>query len=51
MATPHVAGIGALWLQANSDMGGGTLGWLLLQNAKRLSEPARDIGAGMVQAP
>jgi subtilisin len=51
MATPHVAGIAALWLQANSDMAGGTLGWLLLQNAQRLAEPARDVGAGMVQAP
>jgi subtilisin len=51
MATPHVAGIAALWLQANTDMGGGTLGWLLLQNAKRLTERVRDVGAGLVEAP
>lgn len=51
MATPHVAGIAALMLEANPAMGGGPLGWLLLQSARRLDLPARDIGAGLVQAP
>ncbi len=51
MATPHVAGIAALLLEANPAMRGGPLGWLLLQSARRLDLPARDIGAGLVQAP
>lgn len=51
MATPHVAGIAALWAEANSDMRGPALGWLLLQSAKRLDLPTRDVGAGLVQAP
>ena len=51
MATPHVAGIAALYAEANSDVLGGALGWLLLQNAMRLSLPVNDIGAGLVQAP
>lgn len=51
MATPHVAGIAALLLEANPAMRGGPLGWLLLQSARRLAQPARDIGAGLVQAP
>lgn len=51
MATPHVAGIAALHAEANPDMRGGTLGWLLLQSARRIDLPARDIGAGLVQAP
>ncbi len=51
MATPHVAGIAALYAEANSDVRGGALGWLLLQSALRLSLPVNDIGAGLVQAP
>jgi hypothetical protein len=51
MATPHVAGIAALHAEANSDVQGGALGWLLLQSAQRLSLPVNDIGAGLVQAP
>ncbi len=51
MATPHVAGIAALYGEANSDVQGGALGWLLLQSAMRLSLPVNDIGAGLVQAP
>jgi subtilisin family serine protease len=51
MATPHVAGIAALWLQANPAMGGGVLGWLLLQNAQHLPLLASDVGAGLVRAP
>lgn len=51
MATPHVAGIAALLIEANSAMVGGSLGWLLLQSSRRLDLPARDVGAGLVQAP
>ena len=51
MATPHVAGIAALLKEANSAMVGGALGWLLLQSSRRLDLPARDVGAGLVQAP
>jgi subtilisin len=51
MATPHVAGIAALHAEANSDVQGGALGWLLLQSALRLSLPVNDVGAGLVQAP
>jgi subtilisin family serine protease len=51
MATPHVAGIAALYAEANPDVRGGALGWLLLQSARRLDQSTRDIGAGLVQAP
>lgn len=51
MATPHVAGIAALFAEANPDIRGGALGWLLLQSARRLILPTRDVGAGLVQAP
>jgi subtilisin family serine protease len=51
MATPHVAGIAALLREANPDMQGGALGWLILQSSRRLDLLARDIGAGLVQAP
>ncbi|MSQ46904.1 MAG: hypothetical protein EXR78_00725 [Deltaproteobacteria bacterium] len=52
MATPHVAGIAAMWLEAR---GTGTtaqsLWQLLTGNAIRLTLPSRDAGAGLVQAP
>ena len=51
MATPHVAGIAALHAEANPDMRGATLGWLLLQSALRLPLITRDVGSGLVQAP
>ncbi len=51
MATPHVAGIAALLAEANSQVRGGPLGWLLLQSSRRLELPSRDVGAGLVQAP
>jgi subtilisin family serine protease len=51
MATPHVAGIAALHAEANPDVRGGALGWLLLQSARRLDLSTQDIGAGLVQAP
>jgi subtilisin family serine protease len=51
MATPHVAGIAALLKEANPAMQGGALGWLILQSSNRLSLLARDVGAGLAQAP
>ncbi|HEY0601427.1 MAG TPA: S8 family serine peptidase [Herpetosiphonaceae bacterium] len=51
MATPHVAGIAALLAEQNPDVRGGSLGWLLLQSARRLDLSAQDAGAGLVQAP
>lgn len=51
MATPHVAGIAALLAEQNPDVRGGSLGWLLLQGARRLELSSQDVGAGLVQAP
>ena len=51
MATPHVAGIAALLAEANPGSRGRELASLLLQGARRLSLPARDVGSGLVQAP
>ena len=51
MATPHVAGIAALLAEANPGARGRDLASLLLQGARRLSLPARDVGSGLVQAP
>lgn len=50
MATPHVAGIAALWCEARGATD--TALWqLLTTTAKRLSDPTADVGAGLVQAP
>ncbi|HEV2773082.1 MAG TPA: S8 family serine peptidase [Thermoleophilaceae bacterium] len=51
MATPHVAGIGALWTEANAMFRGVALANQLLRTARRLPLPSRDVGAGLVQAP
>lgn len=51
MATPHVAGVAALIAEANPDVRGGALGWVLLQSSQRLDEPSTDAGTGLVQAP
>lgn len=51
MATPHVAGIAALIAQSNKKYRGRALWARLLQLAKPLSLPARDVGRGLVQAP
>jgi subtilisin family serine protease len=50
MATPHVAGIAALYAES-AGARGEALWNLLIQNAQRLVLPAADIGAGLVQAP
>jgi subtilisin family serine protease len=51
MATPHVAGIAALYAEANPEARGEILWNLLIQNAQRLILPSVDIGVGLVQAP
>ena len=50
MATPHVAGIAALWAQATGESGLAL--WNRLQQSVRpLSLPSTDVGTGLVQAP
>ena len=51
MATPHVAGIAAQHAEANPGARGAALWALLVQTARRLPLLARDVGAGLVQAP
>lgn len=52
MATPHVAGLGALWLEARGVQTTAEELWqLLTSNAMRLTLPSRDVGSGLVQAP
>lgn len=50
MATPHVSGIAALWLE-ESGLTGRELWALLVQNARALDVPSVDVGAGLAQAP
>ena len=51
MATPHVAGIAALWAEALPKATAAELWTLLTQHARRLSHFSTDVGAGLVQAP
>lgn len=50
MATPHVAGIAALYAEATGKRGY-ELWALLMQNAQRLPLPSVDVGVGLAQAP
>jgi subtilisin family serine protease len=50
MATPHVAGIAALWAQVTGESGN-ALWNRLLQSVRPLNLPSVDVGAGLVQAP
>jgi subtilisin family serine protease len=55
MATPHVAGIAALWCEASAAAGnratGAALWNLLVQNIIPLNIPSTDCGAGLIRAP
>jgi hypothetical protein len=50
MATPHVAGIAAMWSQSTGDTGQ-ALWSTVLRSAKRLQLPSIDAGVGLAQAP
>ncbi|RYY15721.1 MAG: hypothetical protein EOO04_28175 [Chitinophagaceae bacterium] len=50
MATPHVAGIAALWSQA-TGLTGAALWNKLLQTTRPVNIPSSDAGSGLVQAP
>ncbi|MBL8892010.1 MAG: S8 family serine peptidase [Planctomycetaceae bacterium] len=52
MACPHVAGIAAMWLESRGLGTSAQALWQILTgNARRLTLPSRDVGAGLVQAP
>jgi subtilisin len=52
MACPHVAGVAALWAETDPALRGRALWDRLVATALRLpSAAARDVGAGLVQAP
>lgn len=51
MATPHVAGLAALWSEANPNATATELWTLLTQHARRLPLLATDVGAGLALAP
>lgn len=51
MATPHVAGIAALWAETDPALRGRALWDQLTRSALPLPLPASDVGAGLVQAP
>jgi subtilisin family serine protease len=51
MAASYVAGIAALFAEADLTARGAALRALLLQACRALSARMRDIGAGLVQAP
>ena len=50
MATPHVAGIAALWAEAR-QVTGAALFQVVASAARRLGALSVDVGAGLVQAP
>jgi len=50
MATPHVAGIAALWSQRTGERGMALWRRLLL-TARKIGQPVTHVGAGLVQAP
>lgn len=51
MACPHVAGVAALWAETSPTLRGRALWEKLVETARPLSAPSRDVGAGLVQAP
>jgi subtilisin family serine protease len=51
MAVPYAAGIAALFAEANPSIRGRDLFDLLTRGARPLGLPARDVGAGLIQAP
>lgn len=51
MATPHVAGIAALYAEAHPAASARDLWELIVRGSRRLDLPEEDAGAGLVQAP
>jgi len=51
MATPHVAGIAALFAEAEPTARGLALWALVVQHARNMILPSRDVGEGLTQAP
>ena len=51
MATPHVAGLAALWAEAHPKATATELWTLLTQHARRLPLLSTDVGAGLALAP
>ncbi|WP_055526250.1 S8 family peptidase [Streptomyces graminilatus] len=51
MATPHVAGVLALLAQANPNASAADLMAALLAGALPLTQPVKDVGSGLLQAP
>ncbi|WP_062383326.1 S8 family serine peptidase [Demequina iriomotensis] len=50
MATPHVAGLAALWAEA-TGLRAGALWSILTQESHRLLAPSLDVGSGLLVAP
>ena len=50
MATPHVAGVAALYAESDPALRGDRLWQRLEQTARSLDQPARDVGNGLTQA-
>ena len=50
MATPHVAGLAALWAE-ETGLRGRDLWWALTRASRRLTAPSADVGAGIPLAP
>ncbi len=51
MATPHVAGVAALWAQMSAANRGAALWQVLTSRAVRLPLSTSDVGSGLVQSP
>ena len=51
MATPHVAGALALWMERNPGTTGQALWNLLISHVRALPDPEIDVGRGLVQVP